>query len=82
MEAAAPSTAAKPDLRYLIDSYLVWAAGEGVPIVEGVAIDLDRVETAPWARVGKDCRGAFVHLRGRGDFLAAAATGCATSMTN
>lgn len=67
---SAPNTAAKPDLRYLIDSYLVWAAGEGVPIIGGVAVELDRVETAPWPRFGAGCRGAFVHLRGRGDFVA------------
>ncbi len=61
---------AKPDLRYLIDSYLVWAARQDIPIVEGVAVDLHHVETTSWPRVGVGCRGAFVHLRGRGDFVA------------
>ncbi len=40
--------------------------GEGVPIVEDVAVDLMRVETAPWARTGAS--GAFVHTHSRGDY--------------
>jgi mannose-6-phosphate isomerase-like protein (cupin superfamily) len=60
----------KADFRYLIDSYLEWAAGQQIPVVEGLAIDLDSVATAPWPRLGGGCRGAFLHLRGRGDFLA------------
>ncbi len=52
---------------FLIDPYLVWAQGEGVPIVEDFGVDLHKVETAPWARM--DCAGAFVHLKGRGDFM-------------
>src|SRR5262245_3860993 len=58
------------DLRYLIDSYRDWAVGEGIPILEGVAVDLNAAATAPWPRLGDNCRGAFVHLRGRGDFVA------------
>jgi mannose-6-phosphate isomerase-like protein (cupin superfamily) len=58
------------NLRYLIDSYLVWAAGENIPLVEGAAADLNAIETAPWPRLGGGCRGAFVHLLGRGDFVA------------
>ena len=58
------------NLRYLVDSYLDWAARQDIPIVEGVAVDLNTVETAPWSRLGAGCRGAFVHLRGRGDFVA------------
>jgi mannose-6-phosphate isomerase-like protein (cupin superfamily) len=61
---------ANSNLRYLIDSYLVWAARQQIPVVEGVAVDLNTLETAPWARLGGECRGAFVHLRGRGDFVA------------
>src|SRR5205085_2920488 len=57
-------------LRYLIDTYLDWAKGQGIPIIEGVAVDLNQVATMPWARLGDDCRAAFVHLRGRGDFVA------------
>jgi mannose-6-phosphate isomerase-like protein (cupin superfamily) len=51
----------------LFEPYLDWAAGEGVPIVEDFCVDLHKVETAPWARAGVD--GAFVHLKGRGDFI-------------
>ena len=57
-------------LRYLIDSYRDWMAREGIPIVEGIAVDLNGVETAPWRRLGTGVRGAFVELRGRGDFVA------------
>jgi mannose-6-phosphate isomerase-like protein (cupin superfamily) len=53
------------DIRWLIDAYDVWVRGEGVPIVEDVAIDLLAVETAAWARMGVD--GAFVHTHSRGD---------------
>ena len=53
--------------RYLLDPYLDWAAGEGVPIHEGFCVDLHGLETAPWARTGTN--GAFVHLKGRGDFI-------------
>src|SRR6266568_6812220 len=49
------------NLRYLVDSYLDWAARQDIPIVEGVAVDLNTVETAPWSRLGGGCRGAFVH---------------------
>ena len=56
-------------LRYLIDPYLDWAVRQGVPIVEGIAVDLHAVETAPWPRLGGGCRAAFVQLRGRGDFV-------------
>jgi mannose-6-phosphate isomerase-like protein (cupin superfamily) len=55
--------------RYLIDSYLDWARREGVPIVEGVAVDLNALETAPWPRLGGGARAAFLQLRGRGDFV-------------
>jgi mannose-6-phosphate isomerase-like protein (cupin superfamily) len=57
-------------LRYLLDTYRDWAAGEGVPVKEVVSIDLNAVETAPWRRLGGGCGAAFVHLRGRGDFIA------------
>jgi hypothetical protein len=33
---AKPLTGGKADLRYLIDSYLDWAAGEQIPVVEGL----------------------------------------------
>ncbi len=56
-----------PKLKLLLDPYGDWAAGEGVPIVEGFGVDLLAVETAPWAMFG--CDGALVHLKGRGDFV-------------
>jgi mannose-6-phosphate isomerase-like protein (cupin superfamily) len=63
-------TDGKPDLRYLIDSYRDWAACQHLPVAEGLAADLATVETAPWTRLGGGCRAAFIHLAGRGDFLA------------
>ncbi|MFI5024947.1 MAG: hypothetical protein ACHQRJ_25270 [Alphaproteobacteria bacterium] len=59
----------KGGIRYLIDPYLDWVGRQGVPIVEGIAVDLNAVETAPWPRLGGGARAAFVQLRGRGDFV-------------
>src|SRR4051794_38560101 len=56
-------------LRYLIDTYLTWSGRQGIPVIEGIAVDLNTIETAPWPRLGGGCRAAFVHLRGRGDFV-------------
>jgi quercetin dioxygenase-like cupin family protein len=53
--------------RFLVDPYLDWARGEGVPVHEGFGFDLLGLETAPWARAG--ARGALVLLEGRGDFV-------------
>lgn len=53
--------------RYLIDPYLDWVAGEGVPSVEDFCVDLPAVETEPWERFGVD--GAIVNMKGRGDFI-------------
>ena len=53
--------------RFLIDPYLDWAEGEGIPIVEDFGVDLLAVETKPWARLGVG--GALVHLKGRGDYV-------------
>jgi mannose-6-phosphate isomerase-like protein (cupin superfamily) len=58
------------ELRYLIDTYLDWTKAQNLPVVDGVAVDLSAVETAAWPRLGAGCRAAFVHLRGRGDFVA------------
>jgi mannose-6-phosphate isomerase-like protein (cupin superfamily) len=52
-------------VRWLIDAYLDWVAREGVPVVEGVAVDLLSVQTRPWPRLGADA--AFVHTHSRGD---------------
>src|ERR1019366_344126 len=60
----------KPELRYLIDSYLDWTALQQIPVIQGASLYLGAVETAPWSRLGGGCRAAFLHLRGRGDFLA------------
>ena len=54
------------ELKFLLDPYMDWAKGEGVPIVEALGLDLFDVETKPWARFGTP--GAIVHLKGRGDF--------------
>jgi len=53
--------------KFLCDPYLDWAEAEGIPMVEDFGVDLNEVETRPWARMGLD--GALVHLKGRGDFL-------------
>lgn len=52
--------------RYGIDSYKDWLRAEGLPVVEGLAIDCGTVETAPWSRTG--AKAAVLHLDGRGDF--------------
>ncbi|HYI66409.1 MAG TPA: hypothetical protein VEW95_05765 [Candidatus Limnocylindrales bacterium] len=62
-------TDSQSDIRWLIDGYATWLAGEGVPVVEDVAVDLLAVETAPWSRMGVD--GAFVHTHSRGDLCSA-----------
>jgi mannose-6-phosphate isomerase-like protein (cupin superfamily) len=69
LSAAALEIPDQPDLskvRWLIDGYEVWARGEGIPIVEDVAVDLTTVGAAPWDRMGVD--GAFVHTHSRGDY--------------
>ncbi len=55
--------------KYLVDPYLNWAKAEGVPIVEGAALDLLMLETRPWARFGVN--GAICHVEGRCDYLSA-----------
>lgn len=62
--APAPSGASK----MLLDPYGDWVKGEGVPVIEDFGIDLLKLETKPWARMG--CDGAIAHLKGRGDFVA------------
>ena len=57
-----------PGTKFLLDPYIDWAGGEGVPIVEDFAVDMLTMDTAPWKRLGVD--GALVHLKGRGDFVA------------
>ena len=54
--------------RYLVDPYMRWAEGEGIPIHLDFGHDLLALETKPWARY--DARGCFAHTHGRGDFMA------------
>lgn len=49
-----------------VDSYQDWVDAEGVPVHEGVALNLRHLDTADWPRFGT--KGAVVHLAGRGDF--------------
>ena len=54
--------------RFLLDPYLQWANGEGVPVHLDFGHDLLALETGPWDRY--DARGCFAHTHGRGDFMA------------
>jgi hypothetical protein len=56
-----------PPGKFMVDPYLDWAAGEGVPIHEDFGFDLLALETAQWPRFG--ARGAIAHVKGRGDFM-------------
>ena len=56
------------EARMLLDPYMDWARGEGVPIHLDFGHDLLELETAPWARFG--ARGCFAHTHGMGDFMA------------
>jgi oxalate decarboxylase/phosphoglucose isomerase-like protein (cupin superfamily) len=53
--------------RFLLDLYLNWATGEGVPIHDDFGFDLLALETSPWERY--DALGCFAHTLGRGDFM-------------
>src|SRR5947209_20326121 len=55
-------------IRYLIDTYLDFIQAEGMPIVESFGIDLLKVETRPWPRMGP-VHGAYALTSGRGDFI-------------
>ena len=65
-EASKEELAAYSKNRVLVDPYLDWSEGEGVPIYEDFGIDLLDIETAPWDRFG--CKGAMAHLKGRGSY--------------
>jgi mannose-6-phosphate isomerase-like protein (cupin superfamily) len=54
------------EIPWLIDGYLRWVQGEGVPVVDDVAVHLPTVATGPWPRMGVD--GAIVHTHSRGDY--------------
>jgi mannose-6-phosphate isomerase-like protein (cupin superfamily) len=60
-------TTAEP--RTLIDPYIDWTKREGIPIHEDFGVDLLTAETGPWPRLGDGCKGAFIHLKGRGDWM-------------
>ena len=53
--------------KFLLDPYLDWARGEGVPIYEDFGVDFFAIETKRWDRY--EARGALVHVKGRGDFV-------------
>jgi hypothetical protein len=55
-------------IKFLLEPYLDWAEGEGIPIYEDFGIDILAVETQRWDRF--DAKGAFIHVKGRGDFVA------------
>ena len=63
-----PKTDKAPNPNILLDPYLDWAKGEGVPIHLDFGHDLLALETGPWERY--DARGCFAHTHGRGDFMA------------
>jgi hypothetical protein len=54
--------------RFLVDPYLDWAKGEGVPMHLDFGHDLLALETGRWDRY--DAKGCFAHTHGRGDFMA------------
>lgn len=55
--------------RFLLQPYLDWAKNEGPPIHTGFSLDVLAVETGHWPRF--DCKGAFLHVNGRGDYCTA-----------
>jgi mannose-6-phosphate isomerase-like protein (cupin superfamily) len=62
-----PPTIRDKERKFLLDPYLDWAEGQGVPIHDGFAINMLKADAAPWARFGMN--GAICHLKGRDDFL-------------
>jgi oxalate decarboxylase/phosphoglucose isomerase-like protein (cupin superfamily) len=52
---------------YLRDPYREFLATEGIPVVEGFAVDCLKLQLEPWARLGGS--GAYVHLAGRGEYV-------------
>src|SRR5262249_2954754 len=67
MGGSEPAAGENPE-KFLLDPYLDWAKAEGIPIHEGFGVDLVTADTAHWARY--DAKAAFVHVKGRGDFIA------------
>jgi mannose-6-phosphate isomerase-like protein (cupin superfamily) len=54
--------------KFLVDPYMAWCEGEGIPIHLDFGHDLLALKTGPWDRY--DARGCFAHTHGRGDFMA------------
>jgi oxalate decarboxylase/phosphoglucose isomerase-like protein (cupin superfamily) len=54
--------------RFLVEPYLNWANGEGIPVHLDFGHNLLELETGIWDRY--DARGCFAHTHGRGDFMA------------
>ena len=54
--------------RFLLDPYMDWANGEGIPVHLDFGHDLLALATGRWDRY--DARGCFAHTHGRGDFMA------------
>jgi quercetin dioxygenase-like cupin family protein len=52
--------------RYGLDPYAEWVEREGIPIAEGLALDLFQVQTGDWPRYG--AKGAITRFRGAGDY--------------
>jgi hypothetical protein len=66
--ASKPGTEIDLSKKFLVDPYMNWAEGEGIPIHLDFGHDLLALETARWDRY--DARGCFAHTHGRGDFMA------------
>ena len=56
-------------IKLLLDPYDDWARNEKIPVHEAFGVDILSAETRRWDRF--DANGAFIHVRGRGDFVAA-----------
>lgn len=55
-------------IKFLLDPYEDWARNENIPVHEGFGVDIILAEMRRWDRF--DANGAFIHVRGRGDFVA------------
>ncbi len=54
--------------KFLVDPYLNWVEGEGIPIHLDFGHDLLALEVGDWDRY--EAKGCFAHTHGRGDFMA------------
>jgi hypothetical protein len=60
---------AESAVKFLLDPYMDWARGEGIPLIDEFGVDLLSLETESWPRLGSGCGGAVVNLKGRGDYM-------------